>query len=332
MKSIVCEMCGSNDFVKQDGMVVCQHCGTKYTVEEARKLMVTIDNSSKMNNLAKIAKQAQSEGNYEKAGKYYDMILQEDADNWRAAFYSVYDAGMCCRIAEIENASYSVANCIPHVLQLIKAKHYDVDSEYIILSEIATAICQFISQMFVATQNHFKQFRSTEGANKEKQNRVEALIALLFHTGDCIEVVFADNSKVCAEIPVMLWKTGVTAYENTMMPTPPGMDEHIEKIKKYNPSYTCKKSTNTSGGCYIATAVYGSYDCPQVWTLRRFRDYSLAKSCYGRTFIRVYYTISPVLVKYFGETKWFKTFWEKRLDKMVRKLQAQGYESSPYND
>ncbi|MDR0918559.1 MAG: hypothetical protein LBM93_04840 [Oscillospiraceae bacterium] len=31
-----------------------------------------------------------------------------------------------------------------------------------------------------------------------------------------------------------------------------------------------------SGRCYIATAVYGSYDCPEVWTLRRFRDYILA--------------------------------------------------------
>ena len=25
-------------------------------------------------------------------------------------------------------------------------------------------------------------------------------------------------------------------------------------------------------GCYVATCVYGSYDCPQVWTLRRYRD------------------------------------------------------------
>ena len=42
-----------------------------------------------------------------------------------------------------------------------------------------------------------------------------------------------------------------------------------------------------SGGCYVATAVYGSYDCPQVWTLRRFRDYTLAGSWYGRTFIHI---------------------------------------------
>ena len=40
MKQIKCEMCGGNDLVKQDGVFVCQSCGCKYTLEEARKLMV----------------------------------------------------------------------------------------------------------------------------------------------------------------------------------------------------------------------------------------------------------------------------------------------------
>ena len=39
MKQMTCERCGSTDLVKQDGMFVCQSCGCKYTVEEARKLM-----------------------------------------------------------------------------------------------------------------------------------------------------------------------------------------------------------------------------------------------------------------------------------------------------
>ena len=85
-------------------------------------------------------------------------------------------------------------------------------------------------------------------------------------------------------------------------------------------------------GCYVATAVYGSYDCPQVWTLRRFRDNTLAKTWYGRTFIRVYYAISPTLVKWFGHSKWFKTFWKVRLDRMVAKLRRKGYDDSPYKD
>ena len=42
MKAIICEMCQSHDLVKKDGVYVCQHCGTKYTVEEARKLLGTV--------------------------------------------------------------------------------------------------------------------------------------------------------------------------------------------------------------------------------------------------------------------------------------------------
>lgn len=32
-----CEICGSTDFVKNDGMFVCQKCQMKYTAEEAKK-------------------------------------------------------------------------------------------------------------------------------------------------------------------------------------------------------------------------------------------------------------------------------------------------------
>ena len=85
-------------------------------------------------------------------------------------------------------------------------------------------------------------------------------------------------------------------------------------------------------GCYVATAVYGSYDCPQVWTLRRYRDNTLAKTWYGRAFIRTYYAVSPTLVKWFGKTNWFKKLWKGKLDRMVNKLQSQGVESTPYKD
>lgn len=86
------------------------------------------------------------------------------------------------------------------------------------------------------------------------------------------------------------------------------------------------------GGCYIATCVYGSYDCPQVWTLRRYRDDQLASTWYGRAFIHTYYTVSPTLVKWFGETEWFKNMWKPKLDKMVKRLQSEGVEATPYDD
>lgn len=90
--------------------------------------------------------------------------------------------------------------------------------------------------------------------------------------------------------------------------------------------------SQTTGGCYVATAVYGSYNCPQVWTLRRYRDCMLAKTWYGRTFIRIYYAISPMLVKIFGHTNWFKNMWRRKLDLMVAKLKANGIKDTPYED
>lgn len=85
-------------------------------------------------------------------------------------------------------------------------------------------------------------------------------------------------------------------------------------------------------GCYIATSVYGSYNCPQVMTLRKFRDSTLAKTWYGRCFIKSYYTISPMLVKLFGNTKWFQRFWKNRLDKMVQILDNKNIEKPYYKD
>ncbi|MBQ2793325.1 MAG: leucine-rich repeat domain-containing protein [Clostridia bacterium] len=92
------------------------------------------------------------------------------------------------------------------------------------------------------------------------------------------------------------------------------------------------QTATSSGGCYVATCVYGSYDCPQVWTLRRYRDDTLASTWYGRLFIRTYYAVSPTLVKWFGNTNWFKKLWKDKLDRMVAKLQINGVEDTPYED
>ena len=85
-------------------------------------------------------------------------------------------------------------------------------------------------------------------------------------------------------------------------------------------------------GCYIATAVYGSYDCPEVWTLRRFRDNQLATNFWGLAFIKTYYFLSPALVKLFGKQKWFLRFWKARLNRLVSKLNREGISNEPYND
>ena len=111
------------------------------------------------------------------------------------------------------------------------------------------------------------------------------------------------------------------------------------KIKALDPNYVIPDISTyrppkpaQNSGCYVATCVYGSYDCPEVWTLRRYRDYKLAKTLHGRLFIKTYYAISPTIVKLFGKTNLFKNIWKPKLDKMVSKLQKEGYDSTPYKD
>ena len=100
----------------------------------------------------------------------------------------------------------------------------------------------------------------------------------------------------------------------------------------YEPIQYTSQNKATSNGCYIATAIYGSYDCPEVWTLRRFRDLKLAESVFGRAFIKLYYSTSPTLVKWFGKTLFFKKTFKPILDKLVYVLQHEGVESTPYKD
>ena len=45
MKKLVCELCGESDFVKAGGVFECQVCGAKYTLEDARKLFVEINDA-----------------------------------------------------------------------------------------------------------------------------------------------------------------------------------------------------------------------------------------------------------------------------------------------
>ena len=89
-------------------------------------------------------------------------------------------------------------------------------------------------------------------------------------------------------------------------------------------------SVRGSDGCYIATAVYGSYDCPEVWVLRRFRDYGLRKSAIGSLMVRGYYAVSPGLVERFGHVVTLKRLIKGILDVFVWELKKHGFEDTAY--
>lgn len=76
--------------------------------------------------------------------------------------------------------------------------------------------------------------------------------------------------------------------------------------------------------CFIATAVFGSYNHPIVYDLRLFRDNHLSKSIFGANFIKIYYSISPPIAKFINDSNLLKNvtllFIIKPLHFIVKKM------------
>jgi hypothetical protein len=70
-------------------------------------------------------------------------------------------------------------------------------------------------------------------------------------------------------------------------------------------------------GCYVATYVYGP-DSSEVATLRRFRDEVLLRSAALALGVDVYYSLSPLALRYFGKLTWFRFGCKKMLEPVVR--------------
>lgn len=91
-------------------------------------------------------------------------------------------------------------------------------------------------------------------------------------------------------------------------------------------------SAQKSGGCYVATYVYGTYDCPELWALRRWRDESLQCSPVGRAFIRAYYAVSPVVIARLGGSRNFHRISTFVVNRVVQRLVRRDVPMSAYVD
>lgn len=413
MKQLTCEMCGSTDLMKQDGVFVCQSCGTKYSVEEAKKMMVEgtvevagtvkVDDSAKIDNYYTMAENAYDASNKQEAENYCNKIIEIDPSNYKAWFLKGKAAGWQSTLRNIR-IEESV-NCFTKAID--NAPEEEVED---IKEEAASEISSLSTALMRLSCDNFAKYPSEDNKADILNNLRLAKIYSLLLLSKCgvqptefyKEVATMMNIAVCdawknvitddyqhSEHPSKyIWEqfkarcfacisiiteainlsdddkqADIQRYKNLILITDElvkscsyrysnggyirewsltdeakqvnidNIMKYHEKIKEIDPTYVVpQRPTTASGGCYVATAVYGSYDCPQVWTLRRFRDYTLAETWHGRAFIRTYYAISPTLVKWFGHTEWFKKMWKGKLDRMVANLNAKGVEDTPYVD
>ncbi len=321
MQAMKCEICGSNDIVKQEGIYVCQHCGTKYTVEEAKKLIgtVKIDKADEIEKALTLARRAHKNHDGEIAVKYYSSVMEDDPNNWEALFYVNY-----YRLCADHKITEEFGRSLDDVLSLIKSNE-SPDRWPELLQEIKTQVESISSTIqFEKKMNFMKSIQDDNKALFSQGGYAE----IVLHTfAEAIRNNFSELSDVADEMDKRADQYKKELADTIQTEMNAKKDYQLEQMKRDQ-----EKWKRENGGCYIATCVYGSYDCPEVWTLRRYRDNILAATWYGRAFIRIYYTVSPKLVSLFGETHWFKRFWRGKLDRMVIQLRNKGFTDNPYTD
>ncbi len=203
MKQLTCEMCGSTDLMKQDGVFVCQSCGTKYSVEDAKKMMiegtvevsgtVKVDNSAarqeQINNYLEMAKSALDGEDVEGVVSYCDRILEIDRDNYEAWVLKAKVAGWGSSLKNIK---------VPQALTAAKrAVNLAPDSQkYQVSAEVYYAIKNQIVSLLVIAQ----KMPIVSGCNyilKVMQQWQSALVEIPFLSKDLMEKEIRDCQQLC---------------------------------------------------------------------------------------------------------------------------------------
>ena len=166
MKRLTCEICGSIDLIKQNGVFECQSCGCKYSVEEARKLMiegkvdvsgstVKIDKTNEIENLLIIARRARDEGNYDRAASNYDDVLKISPNNWEANFYRSYCMALKGRIIDIPQNIRLATSSASSTIKMLQSREPIDDAACIeIISRIGAMVSVFIRNYYNMYSNN----------------------------------------------------------------------------------------------------------------------------------------------------------------------------------
>jgi hypothetical protein len=94
LNKLQCDLCNGTEFTKTDEYFVCDFCRTKYSTEQAKKMMiegtvevagtVQVDRANETANLITLAESSLASGNPSNAFDYANRALEIDVDNSQA--------------------------------------------------------------------------------------------------------------------------------------------------------------------------------------------------------------------------------------------------------
>lgn len=212
MKQLVCEMCGNTELLKDGGVFVCQSCGCKYSVEEAKKMMVEgtvdvqgtvkIDNTEQINNYIELAKKAEDRNNEEEAESYANKALEIDPNNWEALFVKGVAAGW--QSSSKNNRLDEAIDCFTKALECCE----DEEQKEQLKKDVGTTVSKQSLTMILLYCNHFESFPSEDNA---KAIRLEAIsgtlrvLNLLVSCGVSVDKFRGDAALMMNAAAVKAW-------------------------------------------------------------------------------------------------------------------------------
>lgn len=110
---------------------------------------------------------------------------------------------------------------------------------------------------------------------------------ILGNCKECGKLICNDCGHLCAECRGIVCKNCA---------------HYDEKTDKYY----CKEHIPKAGGCFIATAAYGTPFEPKIDVFRDFRDEVLVRYRLGRGFISLYYSLSPPIANVISKHEWMR--------------------------
>ncbi len=179
MKKLTCEMCGSAELVKQDGFFVCQACETKYTVEEAKKMMiegtvdvqgtVQVDKSNEIANRLENVKNEYDNGNMDNVQKLCLDILNIDPKNYTAIIYNALAQGWQSSVSNLKITK--TCKELVRAIGIIRADYED-DTEYLLKAVFAMAEMRELVMSIIDMYNKYieKQMNRHDELLKEAED------------------------------------------------------------------------------------------------------------------------------------------------------------------
>ena len=263
MKKMVCEICQNQNFKKVEDQFICQGCGTSYSAEAAKALLIEVEDShnndsqsnesqnSEIANLYELARRAYKGSNYSLAEKHYSELMLKCPKDWEANFYQTYCDSMECKILEIGIKATRIEKAALTSLELAK-EHVKKEELSKVANEILVACLGKAISGFSSAQGWYNNasFSVRGRFTQDMLNYCYPCVTLLYSVADKVNEMVEDKSDELVKTLVSCWKTAIDYHEKLIrfLADTVGhknkMNTHINKVRGYEPSYKVNVSTN----------------------------------------------------------------------------------------